>query len=164
VSIKLAMSGYYQAAFVHVRDILETAYLLDYMLSNREKITIWKTADKRRLQTEFGPSAIRKALDKRDGYKEGNRGKIYAALSEFAAHVTYRGFRLTTKDELGEIGGFIDDKQLTAWVEEMAKHLGNCARIYARHFQAEKQELKTLKAHYEGVIKEWIVKYLGAKK
>ena len=29
VSIKLALSGYYQAAFVHVRDILETSFLLD---------------------------------------------------------------------------------------------------------------------------------------
>ncbi len=160
VSIKLALSGYYQAAFVHVRDILETAFLLDYMLSNREKIAVWKVADKRRLKTEFGPFVIRKALDERDGNKEGNRGKIYAALSEFATHVTYRGFQLTTMDDLGEIGGFVDEKQLTAWVEEMAKHLGNCAMMYSAHFEVDKPELEALRAHYDGVIKGWIRKYL----
>src|ERR1700737_51177 len=33
-SIKLAYAGYYQSAFSAVRDLLETAFLLDYLTSN----------------------------------------------------------------------------------------------------------------------------------
>lgn len=40
-SIKLALSGYYQNAFQHLRDILETYFLIDYLLSYREKIPVW---------------------------------------------------------------------------------------------------------------------------
>jgi hypothetical protein len=160
VSVKLALSGYYQAAFVHVRDVLETSFLLDYLLSNANKITVWKAADNKRLKNDFAPFRIREALDKRDGLKEGSRGKIYALLSEHATHVTHRGFRLTTKNGLGEIGGFVDEKQLGAWVEEMAKHLGHCAMIYSAHFDVDKAELEMLKSHHDGIMKAWMKKYV----
>src|SRR3981189_3260146 len=38
VSLKLALSGYYQKAFVHVRDILETYFLVDYLRNNTTAI------------------------------------------------------------------------------------------------------------------------------
>ena len=57
-SIKLALSGYYQKAFVHVRDILETYFLVDYLRSNPAQISVWKTADKKRLKRDFSPVRI----------------------------------------------------------------------------------------------------------
>jgi hypothetical protein len=46
-SIKLALSGYYQKAFDHVRDVLETSFLIDYLATFPEKIAVWKAADKK---------------------------------------------------------------------------------------------------------------------
>jgi hypothetical protein len=163
VSIKLALSGYYQAAFVHVRDILETAFLIDFLRTNRDKIRAWMTADSKTLQNVFRPFAIRKALDGRDGYKLGNRTKMYRELSEFATHASYRGFRLTSKGDLGEIGGFVDEKWLTAWVEEMAKHLAPCVLNYCGHFDAVRPELGGLREHYATIWRDWIAKYLQGK-
>ena len=46
-SIKLALSGYYQKAFHHVRDVLETSFLVDYLSTYPEKIDKWRRADKK---------------------------------------------------------------------------------------------------------------------
>jgi hypothetical protein len=92
-SIKLAMSGYYHKAFDQVRDILETYFLLDYLLSHPEKIARWKASDKKQRIAHFGPGIIRTALDKRDEHT-GGRKKIYDALSEHASHASYPGFGL----------------------------------------------------------------------
>ena len=163
VSIKLALSGYYQPAFSHVRDILETQFLMDYLLTNRAEIAEWKMADKKKLKTHFAPFRIREALDTRDRAQGKKRGEIYALLSSHASHATYRGFRLTTKGNLGEIGPFVDEKHLVAWLEEMAKHLGLCAAIYSAHFEDVTPELDGLKRRYNEIISGWIAKYLQGK-
>src|SRR3990172_3768302 len=62
-SLKLSLSGYYQAAFALVRDIFETVALLDYMRSHPDQIAVWKVSDKNQRITKFGPSAIRKVLN-----------------------------------------------------------------------------------------------------
>src|SRR5216684_4061665 len=59
VSIKLALSGYYQKAFVHVRDILETYFLVDYLRSNPAQISVWKNAENKTLKKDFSPRRIR---------------------------------------------------------------------------------------------------------
>src|SRR5665647_278972 len=70
-SIKLALSGYYQKAFVPVRYIVETYFLVDYLRSNPDKIVVWKGSTKKQRLNDFGPGHIREALDKRDGYTAG---------------------------------------------------------------------------------------------
>ncbi len=68
-SIKLAHSGYYQNSFSALRDFLETFFLVDFLVSNPETISEWRSADTKTLRNEFGPAAVRDALDKRDGFK-----------------------------------------------------------------------------------------------
>jgi hypothetical protein len=103
-SVKLALSGYYQKAFVHLRDILETYFLVDYLRSNPAQIAAWKNADNRTLRRDFSPMRIREALDKRDGYATQGRKKFYELVSQYASHATYRGFQLTAQRKLGQIG------------------------------------------------------------
>ena len=76
-SIKLALSGYYQKAFHHVRDVLETSFLVDYLSTYPEKIDKWRRADKKTRIVHFGPGVIRNALDKRDDCMSGERTRIY---------------------------------------------------------------------------------------
>lgn len=159
VSIKLALSGYYQAAFMHLRDIVEASFLMDYFLSNKDKIAIWKIDDKKVHDKYFKPFKIREALDKRDGFTKGARDKIYTLLSSHATHVTYKGFRLTTKENLGEIGPFISEAHLTAWLEEMAKHFGNTALIYPAHFDVNSAGLEAVRWEYDRKVDAWMNKY-----
>jgi len=100
-SIKLALSGYYQKAFDHVRDILETYFLVDYLTTHSGKLNEWKKVDKKARMKLFGPGVIRDALDKRDGFTSGERTKIYGVISEYASHASYRGFSLVTNEQRG---------------------------------------------------------------
>jgi hypothetical protein len=161
-SVKLALSGYYQNAFQVLRDLLETYFLLDYLRSNPAQIPIWKAADKKQLIARFGPSAIRAALDKRDGYKGGKRKEHYDLLSSLATHASNRGFRLTTRSALGEIGPFFDDSILLAWTQEMAKILVPVALVYGRHFEGLALELLLVKAKYLQDAEAWRMRHYAS--
>jgi hypothetical protein len=161
VSIKLALAGYYQKAFVHVRDILETYFLVDYLRSNPAKVEVWKKADKRQRAREFSPMKIREELDKRSGYVEGARKAAYDLISENASHATYRGFHLTTQGSLGKIGPFTDEVKLQAWLEEMAKRFGHAAIVLLSDFEGLDLRLDETRGHYLKVMNEWGRKYYG---
>jgi len=51
VSVKLALSGYYQKGLVHLRDVIETGFLIDYLTTCPDKIPEWKAADKKTART-----------------------------------------------------------------------------------------------------------------
>jgi hypothetical protein len=161
VSIKLALSGYYQKAFVHVRDILETYFLVDHLRANPSDIQVWKNADKKRLSKEFSPRHIREKLDKRDRHSSGQRKAIYDLISEHASHATYRGFQLTTQGGLGRIGPFVDEEKLQAWLEEMAKRFGHAAIVLLSDFEGKDVRLDLTRKHYLEVMNAWGAKYFG---
>lgn len=161
VSLKLALSGYYQKAFVHVRDILETYFLADFLRSNPDKIVVWKNASKKQRLTDFSPRKIREGLDKRDNYVENARKFAYDLISENASHATYRGFHLTTQDGLGQIGPFLDEQKLQAWLEEMAKRFGHAAVILLSDYEGFDHKLDLTRAHFLRAVDEWGKKYYG---
>jgi hypothetical protein len=142
-----------------LRDIVETYFLLDYFGTNKDKIAVWKIADKRSLKKDFGPYVIRDALDKRDGFAKKGRGEVYARLSMYASHATYRGFSLTTKDNLGEVGPFVTEKHLKAWLEEIMKLLGHGALVYACHFEEVHPNLEAVKEQFFDKMRAWQAKY-----
>jgi hypothetical protein len=161
VSIKLALSGYYQKAFVHVRDILETYFLVDYLRANPEKVAVWKSSTKKQRLTDFSPRKIREELDKRDGFKENARKFAYDLISENASHATYRGFHLTTQGGLGQIGPFVDELKLQAWLEEMAKRLGHGAVVLLADYEGVDHPLDLTRRHYLQAMNGWGQKYYG---
>jgi hypothetical protein len=160
-SIKLALSGYYQKAFVHVRDIVETYFLVDYLRSNPDKIAVWKGATKKQRLSDFGPGRIRDALDKRDGYTAGMRKATYDLISEHASHATYRGFQMASQDGLGKLGPFMDEPKLQAWLEEMAKRFGHAAIVLLSDFEGLDPRLDATRAHYLAAVNAWGEKYYG---
>jgi hypothetical protein len=163
-SLKLGLSGYYQKAFDQVRDILETYFLVDYLTTHPEKIGEWKAADKRARIAHFGPSFVRNVLDKRDGYTSGERKKVYDLISEYATHASYRGFKLiTSAQNLAQIGPFVDDKNLTVWVCELATRLSHAAVILVSHQEGKDLNLLKGRAHYLDAVKAWRKKYFSAR-
>lgn len=124
---KLGLSGYYQQAFQLLRDSLEQVNLLDLFRADRSKIAEWRLADNKRLKRHFGPAAVREALDKLPEYKgqKAGRDRLYAILSEHAAHATYRGFRLVAPGNSPRLGPFFDATLLRALLEDLGRHLAH---------------------------------------
>lgn len=158
-SIKLALSGYTQTAISLTRDILEVAFLLDFFRTDRAKIQEWKKATKQERKKNFSPVAIRTAIDERDGYKEKKRAKVYALLSEYASHVTYDGFKLLKRDGLGELGPFISEKHLAAWLQEIVLRLVPSASVFAAQFPNVSAPLNQLRKDYNVGVRAWQAKH-----
>jgi hypothetical protein len=154
-SIKLGMSGYAQTAISLVRDILEISFLLDYFKSDPSKIPEWKNATAKERKTKFSPVNIRIALDTRDGFKEKRRAEVYELLSEHASHVSYGGFKLIRSDGLGNLGPFIDEKILKAWVQELTLRLVPGATIFAIFFVDASPPLQQLRMKYIDQVRAW---------
>jgi hypothetical protein len=155
-SIKLALGGYAQQALGHTRDIVEVAFLLDYLKSNPHEIVVWKNADVNTLKRRFGPLQIRIALDGRDGNKERKRQKTYAILSENASHASFRGFVLTTKDGAGQVGPFFDGIKLQAWVHEITLRIVPAAELLGVHFKNPPAEVAALFKSFRKQSLEWL--------
>ena len=154
-SIKLVLSGYPQLALAQIRDVVEVAFLLDYFLTSPGEINVWRTADNKDRKGKFSPVRIRMALDERDGNKEKKRAKVYATLSENATHATYAGFALTSKDGLGHVGPFVDERKLRVWTQEMALRLVPAACSFGLHFPDAPQEVRSLFDGFISQAKDW---------
>ena len=131
-SLKLALSGYHQPAFVLLRDTLETTFLIEYFSHYPEQIKIWRDSDNEKIKTQFKPATIRKELFKKD--KIEGRAKIYALFSEYASHASPRGFVMTASNEISLIGPFSDKKLLKAFLEELAQRYVLFAMQFSQHF------------------------------
>ena len=160
-SLKLGLSGYYQAAFALVRDVFETVALLDYLNTNRDQITVWKASDKKERITKFGPGPIRNKLNERDQLSGNKRKEIYDLLSEYASHATAPGFQLLAPQGLAQIGPFLNEKYLRAWVEDMVKHVTHGATIFDRFFDDVEVPLFAEKRVFLEQFKSWHKVYFG---
>lgn len=154
-SVKLGLSGYYQSAFAHVRDIFETVALLDYLHTNPGQIAQWKASDKQQRITQFAPRAIRNALNTRDQFSGNKRKEMYDRLSEYASHATAPGFQLLAPERLGKIGPFLSEKYLKAWLEEAVKFLVHGATIFMDHFPNVEPPLLLEKADFLDHTNRW---------
>jgi hypothetical protein len=105
-------------------------------------VPMWKTADRATRRELFDPVQIRQAMDKRDGDTQLRRAEQYRKLSELASHATWRGFAMTTRQGIGELGLFIEPINLKAWLHEMVLRLGPSTVVYANHFPTAEPKLE----------------------
>ena len=155
VSIKLALGGYVQQALSHMRDVMEIAFLLDYFCTHPEEIKVWRESDKKTRLSKFGPKHIRKALDVRDGNQEQKRKKAYDVLCEYATHTTYHGFSLINMDGRGQVGPFVDESKLRAWLQEVALRVLPAAELVGQHFPDGDAQVVALYTDYRAQLSEW---------
>lgn len=117
---KLMASGYYQAATLILRDIIETTNLVNAFHVDRALIEKWRKADRRILKRDFGPAAVRKILDDAAGLGKSRREDIYIKFSTLAGHPTLDGFAMLRPNGMdAHIGPFSDITALRAVLEEM---------------------------------------------
>lgn len=121
-AIKLAFSGYYQASVMVLRDIIETSELVEFFLLDSGHIARWRIADRETLVKKFGPSVVRKELDRAAGKGESRRKEIYQKFSHYAAHPSVDGFAMLRPKGLdSRCGPFSDITALRAVLEEMGQ-------------------------------------------
>lgn len=138
-ALKLGLSGYYQQSFQLLRDSLELVNLIDLFRADRTKISAWRLADSKELKKDFGPAAVRTALETFPQFKgqKAGRDKTYATFSEHAAHTTYRGFKLVTLGNSPRLGPFMNAKLLKALLEDLGRHLAHATMALSTLFDKD---------------------------
>jgi hypothetical protein len=162
-SIKLALGGYPQNAFSHIRDIVEVAHLVDFFFTFPDRILEWKTSDKKARIKKFGPGKIRLALNQRDKETDDKRKEVFDALSEIATHVSYSGFVLVNNEGMGQLGPFVDEKKLRAWLEEIALRLVPAAILLGKHFPLAPEQVLALSKGFESQAADWVTRRIQKK-
>ncbi len=138
-SLKLMLGGYYQASALHIRDLLETTFLIDYFSTDPALLTRWRTTSDRDRKIAFKPITVRDALDKRDGFITMKRKKAYELLCKFAGHATPEGAVMLAPDpSIGTVhcGPFLETTALDAVLSEAAKTAVQAAEALRRVIKA----------------------------
>lgn len=160
-AFQLMVSGYYQAAAMIMRDLLETVFLLGFFLHDRSKIAEWRTTDGATRKKVFAPVKIRIALDEKDGFTRRKRAAAYELLCELAAHPTYKGFRmLAPKGHAHHCGPFFDPTALKALVEELVKLAIQAGQNYVLFFKGGTEAME-IKIYFMEACSEWMERYFG---
>lgn len=92
--VRSAMSGNYTGSAMYARDILETQFLLSYLMDELGRPETWLSSDPKTPPEEYKPVVVRKYLDDRDGFVEKKRMQSYKALSTLGAHPSPGGLEL----------------------------------------------------------------------
>lgn len=103
-TLKLGLSGYYQTAFQTLRDSLEMVNLIDHFRADSSIVSQWRSAEDKKLKKDFSPVAVRKALANYPQYQGQNRDEMYALISGYASHMTYKGFSLISPANAPTLG------------------------------------------------------------
>lgn len=121
-AVKLCFSGYYQNAALILRDVLETAFLIDLFRGDRTLIVKWRMADRATRLKEFAPVKVRIRLDDRDGFTELKRAAMYEMFSELAGHATMPSIAMLRPNGMdAQIGPFFDPTALEAVLSESGR-------------------------------------------
>lgn len=163
-ALKLMLSGYYQASALHIRDLLETTFLLDYFSTDPALVTQWRTMSDRDRKIAFKPITVRDALDKRDDFTTMKRKETYELLCKLAGHATPEGAVMLAPDpSIGTIhcGPFLEVKSLDAVLSEAAKTAVQAAECFRHVIKADgfnANEARVAFLHDEAA---WLKRFFG---
>lgn len=164
--LKLTLSGYYQAAALHIRDLLETAFLLDYFSSDPALVTQWRVMSDRDRKRAFSPFAVRDALDKRDGFNGMKRKAAYEQLCKLAGHATPDGAVMLTPDpSIGTVhcGPFLEMTALLAVVSEAAITAVQAAGSFRIVIKADDLDTNSARVAYLHAEADWMESFFNRK-
>jgi hypothetical protein len=123
IGLRSCLGGSYHASAMAARDLLETGFLLDFLLDQEGEPERWLKASIADLRNpgKYSPRKVRDYLDRRDGLIERKRKQHFDLLSTLGAHPTPFGFNLR-RDGHGNInlGPFKQSKLIQECVEELA--------------------------------------------
>lgn len=162
-ALKLMFGGYYQAAGLQIRDILETGFLLDYFSTDATLIQKWKHISEEKRTREFNLAKIREVLDARDGFEGKKRYEHYKLLSSIAAHPTYAGFTMLRPEPNADahMGPFFVPNLLTATLQELVKVCMTAWENFKWFFEPKTLPQYRAMLRYLETSSEWVEKTYG---
>lgn len=153
----LMLAGYYQPSAMLLRDVLETAFLINYFGSEPAAIARWRASPKGKAAEEFKPVKIREYLDKRDGFVEQKRKATYQMFSELAGHPTALSLAMLRPVGMDiRNGPFLDMTTLEAVASEMGKLAVQIGEAYAHLLAAAGHTSETQSIFWE-LRRKWLV-------
>lgn len=165
-TVKLTLSGYYQAGAAQLRDALETAFLLDYFTADRTLIEKWRTLPDKERKKMFSPVAVRTALDERDGFKERKRGAAYDMFCRLASHPNPDSVSMLmpSGNTNAHCGPFLDDKGLQAIIAEAALISVQAVQMFRLLVKATNISQLEAKLGFLEAEAVWAQTYYGTKR
>ena len=159
-TVKLVLSGYHQNGGLIMRDILETAFLLDLFSENHKLIKKWRFAGKDRWK-EFSPAKVRKALDLRDGFTSKKRAEHYGMFSELAGHPSMNSVLMMRPERGGDavVGPSMEKTSLEASLGEMGRLAILAGEILDRFFPTTWQEGVAVRVKFARIKSVWIARF-----
>ena len=157
-ALNLAFAGYGQNSFLVMRDILETAFLLDRFKSDRPAIRDWRFADKKTRMKKFSPFQVRKYLDIHDGFEDKRREEHYVAYCELAAHPTMQSDVLMRIQPGGDavIGPFVTEDFLKVVLTEMATNAIQIGEALDSFFPESDHRDLVVRESFRLVRQQWL--------
>lgn len=156
-SLNLLFSGYHQKSAMVMRDILENLFLMDLFRTDHTAIKRWQFANDKQRKEEFSPVAVRKALDKRDGFNGKKRAEAYKILSELAAHPTMGTQYMLRLEKDGDIltGPFMGPTILREGLDELGR-LATQAGGILHGFLPLEYDPESVRTSFLSVQKRWM--------
>lgn len=166
-SLKLLHSGYYQSSAMHMRDLLETVFLIYYFSKDTSKISEWRSCSDDERKRKFLPVKIREELDRIDGFTTGKRKEAYDLLCRLASHPHPDGFHMLAsvqKDgKSTNFGCFFDKSGLVATLSELAKISLQVGNAYTVFFDAKNKECCEVKLNFVLSMNIWLEAFFKQK-
>ena len=120
--VRGALSGNYSGSAMYARDLIETQFLISYLMEEQGRPEAWLKADPETVRRNYAPWKIREALDKRDGFSEQKRKKHYDALSALGSHPTPAALELKRDGtKFINAGPFKQSQLLEKCIQEAAR-------------------------------------------
>lgn len=161
-AMKLCLSGYYQNAALILRDIIETAFLIDLFRGDRALIARWRLADKAARLKEFAPVKVRTRLDERDGFTERKRAAMYDMFSELAGHATMPSITMLRPMGMdAQIGPFFDTTALEAVLSEMGRLAVQVGEQIDAFMPEPEGRALALRCNFAGAKAKWMATFYG---
>jgi hypothetical protein len=160
--VRSAMSGNYTGCAMYARDILETQFLLSYLLDEPGRPEVWLSSDPKTSPEKYKPVVVRKYLDDRDGFVEKKRLKSYKALSTLGAHPSPGGLEL--KRDGGRAirsGPFKQRNSLEQCIQEAARVILPLSGILHDYCIAEVKDGQILSSRLALILQRTREKYFG---
>lgn len=143
--VRGALSGNYAGSAMYARDLIETQFLISYLMTEPGRPEEWLKADTKTARKKFGTAKIREALDERDRFTEKKRKAHYDLLSALGSHATPSSLELKRDGaRMINAGPFKQAKLLEGCIQEAAKAavlLGATLLDYCRSDFPEKDQM-----------------------
>lgn len=162
--LKLMLGGYYQASALHIRDLLETTFLIDYFSTDPALVTRWRTMSDRDRKIAFKPITVRHALDKRDGFTTMKRKEAYELLCKLAGHATPEGAVMLAPDpSIGTVhcGPFLEITALDAVLSEAAKTAVQAAEAFRQVIKADGLDAHAVRVGFMHEEATWLKRFFN---